>query len=173
MPLCVETSEVSNFWIGLERFLIDFRSFDFHLLYLLPILRNYDKLQPALFRYAQRVRVFPLPADLRFELEQSHGKEVKSLMRKYELVCIVQPELDETAFKGVIDRVSSWITEAGGSVDKVEVWGRRRLAYQIHKQREGQYVLLNVTLDPKSASEIERNIRYLETVLHHMLSVVA
>ena len=94
-------------------------------------------------------------------------------MRKYELVCIVQPELDETAFKAVIDRVSGWVTEAGGSVDKVDVWGRRRLAYHIHKQREGQYVLLNVTLDPKSTSELERNIRYLETVLRHMLSAVS
>jgi len=93
-------------------------------------------------------------------------------MRNYELVCIVQPELDETAFNGVVDRVSSWVTEAGGTVDKVDIWGRRRLAYQIRKQREGQYVLLNVTLDPKSASELERNIRYLEPVLRHMLSVV-
>ena len=93
-------------------------------------------------------------------------------MRNYELVCIVQPELDETAFKGVVDRVSGWITEAGGSVDKVDVWGRRRLAYQIHKQREGQYVLMNVTLYPKAASELERNIRYLEPFLRHMLSVV-
>ena len=90
-------------------------------------------------------------------------------MRNYELVCIVQPELDETAFKGVIERVSNWVTEAGGSVEKVDIWGRRRLAYQIRKQREGQYVLLNVSLDPKSASELERNIRYLETVLRHML----
>ena len=73
-------------------------------------------------------------------------------MRKYELVCIVQPELDETAFKGVVDRVTGWVTEAGGSVDKVDVWGRRRLAYQIRKQREGQYVLMNVTLDPKATS---------------------
>jgi small subunit ribosomal protein S6 len=94
-------------------------------------------------------------------------------MRNYELVCIVQPDLDETAFKGVIERVSGWVTEAGGSVDKVDVWGRRRLAYQIHKQREGQYVLLNVTLDPKATSELERNIRYLETVLRHMLSAVS
>src|SRR5215216_6266992 len=117
-------------------------------------------------------RAFPLPASLRFGLEQSHGKEVETLMRKYELVCIVQPELDETAFKGVVDRVSSWVTEAGGSVDKVEVWGRRRLAYQIHKQREGQYVMLNVSLDPKSASGLERNLRYLETILRHMLSAV-
>ncbi len=93
-------------------------------------------------------------------------------MRKYELVCIVQPELDETAFKGVVDRVSGWIGEAGGTVDKVDIWGRRRLAYTIRKQKEGQYVLLNLTLDPKATSGLERNIRYLETVLRHMLSAV-
>ena len=93
-------------------------------------------------------------------------------MRKYELVCIVQPDLDETAFKGAVERVQGWVTESGGSVDKVDVWGRRRLAFPIHKQRDGQYVLLNITLDPKSASDLERNIRYLETVLRHMLTAI-
>ena len=93
-------------------------------------------------------------------------------MRNYELVCIIQPDLDETAFKGAIERVQGWITESGGSVDKVDVWGRRRLAFPIRKQRDGQYVLLNVTLDPKSASDLERNIRYLETVLRHMLTAI-
>jgi len=93
-------------------------------------------------------------------------------MRNYELVCIFQPELDETAFKGAVERVSSWVTEAGGSVDKVEIWGRRRLAYHIRKQSEGQYVLLNISLDPKAAGGLERNIRYLESVLRHMLSAM-
>ena len=93
-------------------------------------------------------------------------------MRKYELICIFQPELEEAAFKGALERVQSWITEAGGSVDKTEIWGRRKLAYPIHKQNEGQYVLLNITLDPKATSELERNIRFLEPVLRHMLSVV-
>ena len=93
-------------------------------------------------------------------------------MRKYELVCIIQPELDETAFKGVVERVSGWVKDAGGSVDKVDVWGRRKLSYTIRKQKEGQYVLLNVTLDPKTTGELERNIRYLEPVLRHMLSTV-
>jgi len=93
-------------------------------------------------------------------------------MRNYELICIFQPELDETAFKGAVERVQSWVTEAGGSVDKTEVWGRRKLAYIIHKQTEGQYVLMNITLDPKAASELERNIRFLETVLRHMLTAV-
>jgi small subunit ribosomal protein S6 len=87
-------------------------------------------------------------------------------------VCIFQPELDETAFKGAIERVSGWVTEAGGSVDKVDVWGRRRLSYIIHKQTEGLYVLLNISIDPKAASGLERNIRYLETVLRHMLTVL-
>jgi len=91
-------------------------------------------------------------------------------MKNYELVCIFQPELDETAFKAAVERVQSWITEAGGTVDKLEVWGRRRLAYIIHKQTEGQYVLMNINLDPKAASDLERNIRFLETVLRHMLT---
>ena len=93
-------------------------------------------------------------------------------MRKYELVCIIQPELDENAFKGAIERIQGWIGDAGGSVDKVDIWGRRRLANHIRKQREGQYVLLNVTLDPKSTAELERNIRYLEPVMRHMLTAV-
>ena len=91
-------------------------------------------------------------------------------MRKYELVCIIQPELDENAFKGAVERIQGWVGDAGGSVDKVDVWGRRRLASQIRKQREGQYVLLNLTLDPKSTAEIERNIRFLEPVMRHMLT---
>jgi small subunit ribosomal protein S6 len=93
-------------------------------------------------------------------------------MRKYELVCIIQPDLDETAFNGVVDRVKGWISESGGSVDKVDVWGRRRLAYHIHKQREGQYVLLNVSLSPTATAGLERNIRFQENILRHMLSVV-
>jgi small subunit ribosomal protein S6 len=93
-------------------------------------------------------------------------------MRNYELVCIFQPELDEAAFKSALERVSGWVKDAGGSVDKVDIWGRRRLAYVIHKQTEGQYVLFNITLDPKTASGLERNIRYLEAVLRHMLTAM-
>ena len=94
-------------------------------------------------------------------------------MRKYELVCIVQPELDETAFNGVVEKVKGWIGDSGGNVDKVEVWGKRRLATQIRKQRDGQYVLLNVTMPNKACADLERNLRFLEPVMRHMLSVVA
>lgn len=93
-------------------------------------------------------------------------------MRKYELVCIIQPDLDETAFNEVVDRIKTWITEAGGSVDKVDIWGKRKLAYLIRKQREGQYVLLNIGLPAQATTELERNIRFLEPVMRHMLTAV-
>lgn len=94
-------------------------------------------------------------------------------MRKYELICIFQPDLEETAFKSALERVQGWVTEAGGSVDKTEIWGRRKLAYTIRKHTDGQYVLMNITLDPKSTGELERNIRFLEPVIRHMLTVVS
>ena len=93
-------------------------------------------------------------------------------MRNYELMCIIQPDLDETAMNGVLDKVKGWITEAGGSIEKAEVWGRRRMAYTIDKHREGQYVLLNVTMSPTATSALERNLRYQESIMRHMLSAV-
>ncbi len=93
-------------------------------------------------------------------------------MRKYELICIIQPDLDETAFNGVLDKIKGWIGESGGSVDKTEVWGHRKLAYPINKQREGQYALLNVTMNPAAASKLERNLRYQETIMRHMLIAI-
>ncbi len=86
-------------------------------------------------------------------------------MKNYELVFIVQPDLDENAFGGVIDRVKGWITDAGGSVAKVDIWGKRRLAYPIRKLREGQYVLLQAEMKPSFSAELDRNLRFLEPVM--------
>jgi len=90
-------------------------------------------------------------------------------MRNYELVCIVHPDLDETAFNGVIEKVKGWIAEGNGTLAKADVWGRRRMAYAIRKQREGQYVLFEFMLDPTYSATLERNIRFLEPVMRHML----
>ena len=90
-------------------------------------------------------------------------------MRKYELVCIVHPDLDETAFHGIIEKVKGWIAETSGSVDKVEVWGRKRLAYTVKKQREGQYVLFNLGMEPVATASLEKNLRFLEPVIRYML----
>ena len=95
-------------------------------------------------------------------------------MHSYELICILQPDLDETAFNGVLDKVKGWVTESGGSVDKTDVWGRRRLAYPIHKQTEGQYVLLNITLNPSTAAELASRMgQHANTVREHLDALVA
>ncbi|MCJ7585896.1 MAG: 30S ribosomal protein S6 [Anaerolineales bacterium] len=93
-------------------------------------------------------------------------------MHKYELVCIIHPDLDETAFNGAIDKVKGWISDAGGTVDKLDVWGRKRLAYTVRKQREGQYVLLNVSLPPSATAGLDQNLRFLEPVIRYMITSV-
>jgi small subunit ribosomal protein S6 len=93
-------------------------------------------------------------------------------MHKYELVCIIHPDLDETAFNGVIEKIKGWVTESNGSVDKAEIWGRKRLAYSIKKQREGQYILFNLGLIPSATSFLEKNLRFLEPVIRYMLIAV-
>lgn len=92
-------------------------------------------------------------------------------MRDYELVIIVQPDLDETALTGVFDKVKGWITEAGGTITKVDVWGKKRLAYAIRKQREGQYAVFYIQMEPSKTAELERNLRFLEPVMRFMITV--
>jgi len=93
-------------------------------------------------------------------------------MRDYELVFIVHPDLDETALKDVISKVSSWITDAGGSISKVDLWGKRKMAYSIRKQKEGQYVLLRTQMEPTFGVTLERNLRFLEPVMRFLLTSV-
>ena len=91
-------------------------------------------------------------------------------MREYELVFIVHPDLEEAAFKELVDRVQAWITDAGGTVSKVDIWGKRRLAYDIKKQHEGQYVLLRAQMKPEFSAELERNFRFLEPVMRFLIT---
>ncbi len=93
-------------------------------------------------------------------------------MRTYEVVLIVHPELDETAFKEVIEKVQGWITTAGGSLVKLDVWGKRRLTYIINKQRDGQYALITADFPPAFATELDRLLRFLEPVMRFMITVV-
>jgi small subunit ribosomal protein S6 len=86
-------------------------------------------------------------------------------MRNYELVFIIQPDLDENAVKALIEKVQAWITEAGGVVSKVDNWGKRRLAYQLNKRREGQYVLFELQMAPTFSAELERNLRFQEPIM--------
>jgi small subunit ribosomal protein S6 len=92
-------------------------------------------------------------------------------MRNYELLIVVQPDLDETASAEIITKITGWVTEVGGVVVKTDDWGKRRMAYQIRKQREGHYVLMQLTMEPAATTELERNLRFLETVMRHMITL--
>jgi small subunit ribosomal protein S6 len=93
-------------------------------------------------------------------------------MREYEIVFIAHPDLEENALNDVTEKVKGWVTESGGTVIKADFWGRRRLAYAIRKQKEGQYILLKVQLAPTSVAAIERNLRFQEPVLRFAISQV-
>jgi small subunit ribosomal protein S6 len=93
-------------------------------------------------------------------------------MREYELIFIVHPDLDETAANEVVERVKGWIAEAGGTVNKVTPWGKRKLAYPIRKQNEGQYFFLLVEMPPTAVAEVERNLRLQEPVMRFLITLV-
>lgn len=92
-------------------------------------------------------------------------------MREYEVIFIVRPDLDENAFGEVINRVKAWITDSGGEVKKIDQWGKKKLAYPVRKQIEGQYVLMNVAIAPQFCFQLERNLRFLEPVLRFFIAV--
>lgn len=90
-------------------------------------------------------------------------------MREYELVFIAKSDLDETALTDTINKIKSWISDAKGEVNKVDLWGKRKLAYPIRKQSDGIYVLMNVQMDPKFGATLERNLRFTEPVIRFLL----
>jgi small subunit ribosomal protein S6 len=96
-------------------------------------------------------------------------KERRSEMRNYEIVFIVHPELEENSFNDTVTRVKGWITENDGSITKEEIWGRKRMAYAIRKQHEGQYVLLNAQMAPAFVTELERNFRITEPIMRYLV----
>lgn len=92
-------------------------------------------------------------------------------MRAYELIVIIHPGLDEAAVNEALEKIKGWITAAGGTVDSVDTWGKRRLAYAIQKQTEGLYYLLNVQMNPSTNASLERNLRILEPVMRYSIIV--
>jgi small subunit ribosomal protein S6 len=91
-------------------------------------------------------------------------------MSNYEIVLILQPDLDEAVISTALDKVAGWIKDGGGIVTKNETWGKRRMAYSIRKQRDGYYVLLTTQMPPSFTIELERNLRLLESVMRFMIT---
>lgn len=90
-------------------------------------------------------------------------------MNKYEVVYIIDPAVEEEARKELIAKFNSLITENGGSVDKVEEWGKRRLAYAIDYKTEGYYVLVNFQAESELPKELERNLQISDSIIRYQV----
>jgi small subunit ribosomal protein S6 len=90
-------------------------------------------------------------------------------MRKYEVAFIAQADLDETSLNALVEKAKGWVTAAGGQVTQVDLWGRRRLAYPIRKQHEGQYIMLQTEMQPSATHDVERNLRLTEQLLRFQI----
>ncbi len=86
-------------------------------------------------------------------------------MTKYETTFILEPGLDEARVNEEIERVGQWVKDLGGEVIEVQRWGKRRLAYEIGKKRDGIYTLLLYQGEGPLVKEIERRLRLNETVI--------
>ena len=93
-------------------------------------------------------------------------------MRKYEVIFIAHPDLDEENLNSVVEKVKGWITDDKGEVVSVDNWGKKKLAYRIQKQREGQYVLITANMEPASVKNLSQNMRFVESIMRSMITVV-
>ena len=90
-------------------------------------------------------------------------------MNKYEVVYIIDPAVEDEARKALIAKFNDLITGNGGSVDKVEEWGKRRLAYAIDYKTEGYYVLVNFQAEADLPKELERNLQISDSVIRYQV----
>ncbi|MFD3155369.1 30S ribosomal protein S6 [Haloimpatiens sp. FM7330] len=90
-------------------------------------------------------------------------------MRKYETIFILQPSLDDEAVNANIEKFKGIIENGGGQIENVDLWGKRKLAYEIKKVNEGIYVLINFTADSDLPKELDRNFRIADSVIRHII----
>ena len=90
-------------------------------------------------------------------------------MRHYELRVILDPDLEERTVAPSLDKFLNVIRQGGGTVDKIDIWGRRRLAYDINKKSEGIYAVVDMNAEPALAQELDRQLGLNESVLRTKL----
>ena len=90
-------------------------------------------------------------------------------MRHYELMVILDPELEERTVAPSLDRFLNVIRQGGGSIENVNIWGRRKLAYEIDHRTDGFYVVMEFTAGERTLVELKRILRVSDDVLRHMV----
>jgi small subunit ribosomal protein S6 len=93
------------------------------------------------------------------------------VMRDYELMYIVRPNIAEDEVAGATDKVDTMISNLGGSVSEKNPWGKRRLAYPIDKYEDGYYIVSKIKLDTSRTRDLEEQLRISDDVIRHILVV--
>jgi small subunit ribosomal protein S6 len=93
-------------------------------------------------------------------------------MRRYELMLLLRPDLEDDKLQSAVEKVTRAIVNAGGSLSKVSPWGKRRLAYPIQHLREASYFLIHFDIEPSAVREIERGLLISEEILRHLVTVI-
>jgi small subunit ribosomal protein S6 len=86
-------------------------------------------------------------------------------MREYEVMVIFDPDTEERTVQPTLEKHLKVITKGGGTVDNLDIWGRRRLAYEIRKKSEGIYAVINVTAEPNDVKELDRQFAINEAIM--------
>jgi small subunit ribosomal protein S6 len=92
------------------------------------------------------------------------------LVRPYEIMLVLDPELDqEEAMEALLQRLQGVVTDGGGEITKMDPWGKRRLAYEVRGNTEGYYVVMNFRSESSVAQELERVVKLTDGVIRHLL----
>ncbi|HKB18268.1 MAG TPA: 30S ribosomal protein S6 [Candidatus Dormibacteraeota bacterium] len=90
-------------------------------------------------------------------------------MRDYEVLYIVRADLEDDKVQDAVKRVNTLIARSGGTIEQTNLWGKRKLAYEVKHQKEGSYVLQDFQLDPNRVPELEASLKITEEVLRHLI----
>jgi small subunit ribosomal protein S6 len=90
-------------------------------------------------------------------------------MRKYEIMYIIRPDVEEEAQKTLVERFNNVLTDNGAEIEKVDEKGKRRLAYEIDNYRDGYYVVVNFSSDEKAVNEFDRLAKFSDDIVRHIV----
>lgn len=90
-------------------------------------------------------------------------------MNKYELALVVNAKIEDDAREAVVEKAKEYVTRFGGTVTEVEEWGKKRLAYEIQKMREGYYYFIQFEADATCPIELEKRVRIMDNVLRYLV----
>jgi small subunit ribosomal protein S6 len=93
-------------------------------------------------------------------------------VRRYELMLLFRPDLEDDQLQAAVERVTRAIVNAGGGLTKISPWGKRRLAYAIQHHRDASYFLIHFDIEPSAVREIERGLLISEEILRHLVVVL-